>query len=147
MNHPRRSPADVGMELWDLAKGTADEGMVRKMALDHMSAHQFEVAKVWDRDEMCPLANECFLYALGRYFVSLDPRLSVLAVSRELHFMHHRAVRLECSAVAPLIRTDHVTPQLQVVHKALADVIKATAAMRGAGFSAEMAVRLQAPTP
>ncbi|GAA0374931.1 hypothetical protein [Streptomyces blastmyceticus] len=143
MSFPRRSPADVGLQLWDLVERTGDAGMLREAALAHMSAHQFEIAKVWDRDTMCPLKGRCFLYALGRYFVSTNPDLSVLAVARELGLVHHKAVRLHTSAIEPLLAAKQTTAQLQVVHTALSDIIKATAPLRKAGFSADLAARLK----
>ncbi|MEN8656348.1 hypothetical protein ABCR94_38695 [Streptomyces sp. 21So2-11] len=147
MNYPgRRSQSDLGLELWDLVKATHEEGMPRAAALEHMSPHQFQAAKTWDRDQMCPLTRECFLYALGRYFVSTDPQLSVLALNREIELLYHRAVRLHRSAIAPLTDTNNVTPQLRVAHTALTGMIEAAAPMRGAAFSAQLAVRLQAPT-
>ncbi|GGZ44332.1 hypothetical protein [Streptomyces poonensis] len=145
MNHPRRSPADLGLQLWDLVKDTGEDGMPHTTALQHMSPHQFQVAKVWDRDEMCPIAGECFLYALGRYFVTTDPRLSVLALARELGLFHHKAVRLHGSTIEPLPDTERTTAQLQVVHAALSDVINATAPLRKAGLSVDLAARLHTP--
>lgn len=145
MNFPPRSPGDVGLQLWDLTERTGEVGMLREAALAHMSAHQFEVAKLWSRDTMCPLKHKCFLYALGRYFVSTNPDLSVLAVARELGQFHHRAARLHRSAIEPLTATKRATAQLQVVHTVLSDVINATAPLRKAGFSVELAARLQTP--
>ncbi|MFJ4634014.1 hypothetical protein [Streptomyces sp. NPDC088847] len=144
MSFPRRSPADLGIELWDMVKNSGEDGMPHTDALERMSPHQFQTAKVWDRDEMCPIAGECFLYALGRYYVSTDPRLSVLALARKLPLFHHKAARLHRSTIAPLTAGDS-TAQLTVVHTALRDVINATAPLRKAGFSTDLATRLQSP--
>ncbi|MGW6274672.1 hypothetical protein [Streptomyces sp. NPDC055060] len=112
-----------------------------------MSAHQFQVAKVWDRDQMCPIEGECFLYAPGRYYISTDPRLSVLALARVLGLFPRKAARarLHRSAIAPLAATESTNAQLHVVHTALSDVINATAPLRKAGLSADFAVRRQTP--
>ncbi|MGW6318575.1 hypothetical protein [Streptomyces sp. NPDC055099] len=133
------------MELWDLVKAAGEDGLPHIDALERMSPHQFQVAKVWDRDEMCPIAGECFLYALGRYYISTDPQLSVLALARELGLFHHKAARLHRSAIAPLAVTERTSAQLHVVHTALSDVINATAPLRKAGWSADLAVRRQTP--
>ncbi|MDT0380211.1 hypothetical protein RM572_15740 [Streptomyces sp. DSM 42041] len=141
MNFRRRSPSDLGLELWDLVKDAGEDGMPRETALGHMSAAQFEVAKVWDRDEMCAREGECFLYVLGQYVISRDPQLSVLALNREIELLYRRAVRLHRSAIAPLTEAEQQVPQLRVVHTTLASMIEAAAPLRHAGFSAEAAVR------
>lgn len=102
MNSRRRSPSDLGLELWDLVKDAGEDGMPRETALDHMTPSQFEVAKVWDRDNMCEKEHECFLYVLGQYLISRDPQMSVLALNREIELLYRRAVRLHRSAIAPL---------------------------------------------
>ncbi|MHC0432775.1 hypothetical protein ACX6XY_21735 [Streptomyces sp. O3] len=76
MKTRRRSPSDLGVELWDLVKETGDEGMPREAALEHMTASHFEIAKVWDRDTMCERERECFLYMLGEG-AELSPQLRV----------------------------------------------------------------------
>lgn len=143
MNSRRRSPSDLGLELWDLVKETGEEGLPRESALEHMTASQFEIAKVWDRDHMCPSQNECFLYVLGQYVISRDPQLSVLALNREIELLYRRATRLHRSSIAPLVDTDIQTPQLRVAHAALAGMIEAAAPLRRVGFSADLAVRTE----
>lgn len=141
MNRRRRSPSDLGLELWDLVKETGEEGMPLEAALQHMTASQFEIAKVWDRDHMCPSQHECFLYVLGQYLVSRDPQLSVLALNREIELLYRRAARLHRSTIAPLMDTEVHTPQLRVAHTALIGMIEAAAPLRRAGFSADLVVR------
>ncbi|MCX5406574.1 hypothetical protein OHA37_22205 [Streptomyces sp. NBC_00335] len=141
MNSRRRSPSDLGLELWDLVKDAGEDGMPRETALDHMTPSQFEVAKVWDRDNMCEKEHECFLYVLGQYLISRDPQMSVLALNREIELLYRRAVRLHRSAIAPLGEGGRLSPQLRVAHTALAGMIEAAAPLRHAGFSAAVVVR------
>jgi hypothetical protein len=143
VNRRRRSPSDLGLELWDLVKEAGEEGLPREAALEHMTASQFEIAKVWDRDHMCPSQNECFLYVLGQYVISRDPQLSVLALNREIELLYRRATRLHRSSIAPLVDTNIQTPQLRVAHAALAGMIEAAAPLRRVGFSAELVVRTE----
>ncbi|QEU93373.1 hypothetical protein [Streptomyces kanamyceticus] len=141
MNRRRRSPSDLGLELWDLVLDSSETGMPKETALDHMTDNQFQIAKVWDKDEMCPREQKCFLYVYGHYWISDDPRMSVLALNREIELLYRRAARLHRSAIAPLTETGHETPQLRVAHTALAGMIEAAAPLRRAGFSSEVAAR------
>ncbi|MCZ4083272.1 hypothetical protein [Streptomyces antarcticus] len=141
MKPRRRSPSDLGLELWDLVKEAGEDGMPREAALDHMTPSQFEIAKVWDRDNMCEKEHECFLYVLGQYLITRDPQMSVLALNREIELLYRRAVRLHRSSIAPLGESGRQSPQLRVAHTALAGMIEAAAPLRHAGFSADLVVR------
>ncbi|WP_030911050.1 hypothetical protein [Streptomyces sp. NRRL F-5126] len=137
MNSPRRrrAPSDLGPELWDLVVDAGDDGMEREKALEYMSPAQFDVAKAWDRDVLCTLNQECFLYALGRYYVTQDVELAILALSREVALLHGRAVRLHVSAIQPLPPQAQNDPRVRIARSALTEIINAVASLRRAGFS------------
>lgn len=146
MTARRRSPHDLGDELWDLIGNAGDEGMPRETALDKMTEGQFEIAKAWDRDNKCMAEHECLLYLYSLYMRTRDPRLALLAVSREIAVMHKRAVRLHRSAIAPLDTTDRQSPQIIVASQAVDGIVRATQRMRDAGFSVGLALRSEGPT-
>ncbi|MEV6948200.1 hypothetical protein AB0N07_41000 [Streptomyces sp. NPDC051172] len=146
MTTPRRSPHDLGEELWEAIGDFGGDGMPRSEALEKMSLGQFEIAKAWDRDNMCVPEEECLLYLFTLYMRTRDPRLSLLAVSRELAQIHKRAVRLHRSAIAPLSPADQHSPQIIVASQAVNGIVRATQRLHDAGFSIGLALRGEGPT-
>ncbi|MEW2388729.1 hypothetical protein AB0933_10270 [Streptomyces venezuelae] len=146
MTNRRRSPQDLGDELWDLIGNADGEGMPRETALGTMTVGQFETAKAWDRDYRCMAEHECLLYLYDLYMRTRDPRLALLAASREIARIHRRAVRLHRSAITPLDQADRESPQIIVVNQAVSGIVQATQRLRGAGFSVDLALRGEGPT-
>ncbi|MBT2401125.1 hypothetical protein [Streptomyces sp. ISL-100] len=145
MTARRRSPQDVGDELWDLIGNFGGEGMPREIALDKMTESQFEIAKAWDRDNRCIAEHECLVYLYSLYMRTKDPRLALLAVVRELALMRKRAVRLHRSAIAPLDPADRQSPQIIVASQAVDGILRSTKRMSDAGFSVDLALRGEGP--
>lgn len=140
MTTDRRSPHDLGVELWELIGAADSKRIVREDALENMAEGQFEIAKAWAKDNKCVVDEECLLYVFSHYVRTRDPRLSVLAVTREVALMDKRAARLQRSAIAPLTLADQETAQIIVINQALSGVLRATRRLRDAGFSAELAL-------
>ncbi|MET9360099.1 hypothetical protein ACFYMW_00490 [Streptomyces sp. NPDC006692] len=141
MTMRRRSPHDLGEELWELIGAADGKAIVRDDALETMAEGQFEIAKAWAKDNKCVVDEECLLYLFSQYMRTRDPRLSVLAVTREVALIHKRAVRLQRSAIAPLAPADQESPQIIVINQAVGGIVRATRRLHDAGFSAELALR------
>lgn len=145
MTTRRRSPHDLGEELWEAIGDFGGDGMPREVALEKMTEGQFEIAKAWDKDNKCIVEQECLLYLFTLYMRTRDPQLALLAISREIAQLHRRAVRLHRSAIAPLTPADQQSPQIIVASQAVNGIVRATQRMRDAGFSVDLVLRGEGP--
>lgn len=140
MKPRRRSPSDLGLELWDFVKEGGEEGLPRETALAHMPPASSRSPRSGTGTTCARWSSASSTYSASTSSLATR-RCPFLALNREIELLYRRAVRLHRSSIAPLGESGRQSPQLLVAHTALAGMIEAAAPLRHASFSADVVVR------